>query len=161
MQKTLLSAVLLGACLLANAASAQESPLESTLKSYLVVKEAGEERMMPAEEAGPGDIIEYRLMYTNVSDRTLSGLVINGPIPSNTSYLADTNSASVNAKFTVSAGQGDDFQSEPYTRTVTDEDGDQREEVVPPEDYAQLRWEPVDSIAPDQTQTYVYRVQVD
>ena len=154
-------AMLLGVLLLPSAASAQESPLESTLESYLVVEEGGEERLTPAEQAGPGDIIEYRLLYTNVSDRALSGLVVNGPIPNNTSYLGDTDSASVNAAFTVSVGAGDEFQSEPYTRVVTDENGNQQEEVVPPEDYTQLRWEPVDSIAPNQTQTYIYRVQVD
>lgn len=152
---------LLSSLLLATSAWAQETPLESSLESYLVVEEGGEERLMPAEEAGPEDTIEYRLLYTNVSDRMLSGLVVNGPIPDNTRYVGDTDNASVAAEFTVSAGAGDDFQSEPYTRVVTDENGNQQEEVVPPEDYTRLRWEPVESIAPEQTQTYVYRVEVE
>ena len=161
MKYQLLSGMLLGSLLFATGTWAQDSPLESSLESYLVVEEGGEERLMPAEEAGPGDTIEYRLLYTNVSDRTLSGLVVNGPIPDNTRYVADTDNASVNADFTVSAGADDDFQAEPYVRLVTDENGNQQEEVVPPEDYSRLRWEPAESIAPEQTQTYVYRVKVD
>ena len=161
MKYKLLSAMLLGSLLFTTGAWAQESPLASSLESYLVVNEGSEERLMPAQEAGPGDTIEYRLLYTNVSERTLSGLVVNGPIPDSTSYVGGSDNASVNADFTVSAGAEGDFQAEPYVRLVTDANGNQQEEVVPPEDYTQLRWQPVESIAPEQTQTYVYRVKVD
>ena len=161
MKPNWLSGLLVGALLLTGNAWGQESPLVSTLESYLIVEEGGLEQREPADQVEPGDVIEYHLLYSNVSDRELSGLAVIGPIPENTTYVADSNSASVNAAFTVDAGYEEGFQEEPYVRTVIDENGNAQNVVVPPEEYTQLRWEPVGSIAPEETQTYVYRVKVD
>lgn len=150
----------LGALLFSNALLAQENPLISELESYRVIEENGVETTEPVESASPGDLLEYRLLYTNVSERPLSGLVITGPVPDNTAYQADTATASVDAPLTVSVGDGEGFQPEPVVRRQMTENGEQ-EVVLPPEDYTQLRWAPAVAIEPGTTQTYRYRVRVE
>ncbi len=105
-------------------------------------------------------IVEYRLTYTNNGDQPLSGLIITGPIPANTVYLENSAATQVNADFTVSIDNGDSFQAEPITKTITGENGQSKNVEVSPSDYTQVRWQPKGSLQPDQVQEYRYRVTV-
>ena len=66
----------------------------------------------------------------------------------------------MSADFTVSIDNGDSFQAEPVTKTVTGENGQSKNVEVSPSDYTQVRWQPKGSLQPDQVQEYRYRVRV-
>ncbi len=137
-----------------------DAPLSSQMESYLVTSKDGKEVVEEAEQASPGGIVEYRLTYTNNGDQPLSGLIITGPIPANTVYLENSAATQVNADFTVSIDNGDSFQAEPITKTITGENGQSKNVEVSPSDYTQVRWQPKGSLQPDQVQEYRYRVTV-
>lgn len=137
-----------------------DAPLSSQMDSYLVTSKDGKEVVEEAEQASPGDIVEYRLTYTNNGDQPLSGLIITGPIPANTVYLENSAATQVNADFTVSIDNGDSFQAEPITKTITGDNGQSKNVEVSPSDYTQVRWQPKGSLQPDQVQQYRYRVTV-
>ena len=54
--------------LLMSAAVWADAPLSSQMDSYLVTSQDGKEVVEEAEQASPGDIVEYRLTYTNNGD---------------------------------------------------------------------------------------------
>ncbi len=137
-----------------------DGPLTSQMETYLVAEKDGQEVMTVTEEASPGDVIEYRLIYTNQSEQPLSGLEITGPIPANTAYLANSADTDVEAVFTVSIDDGSSFEAEPVTRSITGPDGQTQNVIVPPSDYTQLRWVPQSGIQPGQVLEYRYRVKV-
>jgi uncharacterized repeat protein (TIGR01451 family) len=139
-----------------------QEPLQSRMDAYLVQTDPqGEEQLVPAESASPGDTIEYRLTYENTGPGPLSGLAVVGPIPEGTRYLGGSASTEVPHEFQVTIDGGETWQPEPVTRQVTGPDGTVREEVVPPREYDELRWRAQAPLEPDQVQVYVYRVSVE
>ncbi len=73
--------IILGALLFWTTTLWADSPLSSKMETYLVAEKNGQEVMTVTDEASPGDVIEYRLIYTNKAEQPLSGLEITGPIP--------------------------------------------------------------------------------
>ena len=152
--------IILGALLFWTTTLWAESPLSSKMETYLVAEKNGQEVVTVTDEASPGDVIEYRLIYTNKAEQPLSGLEITGPIPANTAYLKDSAATDVDAAFMVSIDDGSSFEAEPVTRTLTGPDGQTQNVIVPPSDYTQLRWVPENGIQPGQALEYRYRVKV-
>lgn len=142
-----------------------QGPLESLLEVYLVEKisteEGIEETLRETDQAEPGSTLEYVLTYTNTGDQSLSGFVIKNPIPANTSYLADSASSSAGSAFTVSIDFGATYESEPVTRVVTDADGNDKEIIIPVDQYNSVRWVVEDSLEAGATMTMKYRVTID
>jgi uncharacterized repeat protein (TIGR01451 family) len=137
-----------------------DGPLSIQMKTYLVAEKDGQEVITATEQASPGDIIEYRLIYTNEAEQPLTDLQITGPIPDNTAYLKGSAATDVDADFAVSIDDGSSFESEPVKRTQTGTNGQLQNVIVPPSDYTQLRWMPENGIQPGQEQEYRYRVKV-
>ena len=152
--------IILGALLFWTTTLWAESPLSSKMETYLVAEKNGQEVVTVTDEASPGDVVEYRLIYTNNAEQPLSGLEITGPIPANTAYLKDSAATDVDAAFMVSIDDGSSFEAEPVTRTLTGPDGQTQNVIVPPSDYTQLRWVPKNGIQPGQALEYRYRVKV-
>jgi hypothetical protein len=146
---------------------AQDNPVEVMLEGYLVnlvTKEDGtqEEEFIPATEARPGQIIEYRVFVTNVSSETLpaSNALIALPINLETSYLADSGSAtSAEARLEFSADGGQTFAEKPLIEK-TNEQGETEMVEALPEEYTAIRWAILVPLEPQQTQTFNYRVSV-
>lgn len=51
------------------------------LEAYKVLTEKGLEKFVTAEEAAPGDIIEYRAVYTNSTTQPVRNVALDIPIP--------------------------------------------------------------------------------
>ena len=90
--------VTLGVTFSAPVTFAQEGPLVSLLDVYLVqaqIDQQGEafEEPVPAEEAAPGDELEYVLTYRNRGEESLQGFVIKNRVPEKTAYQGDSNRA--------------------------------------------------------------------
>lgn len=137
-----------------------DGPLTSEIQSFLIaVDDRGREQRVPTTQAAPGDTIEYQLVYTNVSDQPLSGLIVTGPVPANTRYLESSARAGVDARFVVSADDGVQFAAEPLVDNTRNTSGEEQA-VIPADAYTHLRWLPDSAIQPGQVQTFSYRVQV-
>ncbi|MBI4719901.1 MAG: DUF11 domain-containing protein, partial [Chitinivibrionia bacterium] len=70
-------------------AAAGSDALVGTIEAYLVAKDQdGKEAYVPAEEARPKDVIEYRLTYKNASKAPVTNVAIIDPIPHGMRYVA-------------------------------------------------------------------------
>jgi uncharacterized repeat protein (TIGR01451 family) len=166
MSQVRLLGVLLGFILLSSAL-AQSEPLEVTLEGYLVnvvTQDDGtkEEEFIAASEARPGQVVEYRVIVTNVSNETLpaSNAFVTGPIPTTTTYIADSatpSNSEVGLEF--SADGGVSFAVKPMLEK-TNEQGEKELVEALPEDYTATRWAILMPIEPHHTLTLTYRVTV-
>jgi uncharacterized repeat protein (TIGR01451 family) len=138
-----------------------EGALQSQMQAFVVLPQAdGSETFEVAKAVEPGQVIEYRTMFSNTGDTAISGLAVVGPVPSGTRYLGNSATSDVTHAFEASIDNGNSWHSEPLMRKVTQADGSETEEVVPPEDYTHVRWKATESIASNGNQEYRYRVFV-
>jgi uncharacterized repeat protein (TIGR01451 family) len=155
----------LGVVLLANVLG-QSQPLEVTLEGYLVTLVTNddgtkEEKFIAASAARPGQVVEYRVIVTNVSNETVpaSNTMIVGPVPDTTTYLADSASSGAEARLEFSADGGRTFAEKPLFEK-TNEQGEKELVVALPEDYTATRWALLMPLGPAQSLTFTYRVTV-
>ena len=164
----MLKKIALGLCLVTisagvmfNVTAKNKPTLVSDMQAYLVKTNAeGQEYRQPAKETEPGNILEYNLSYTNQMDKSLSGLVVSGPIPANTMYVGRSARAGVDADLLVSIDGGASFESEPVTRQKRMANGKIETVVIPAEKYTNIRWKVKQPIQGFGKQLYSYRVKV-
>lgn len=142
---------------LSAASLAQEGPLSSQLNAYLLETDAdGETVRRAAEDVEPGETVEYELVYENVGDSELSGLVVSAPIPSAMVFVAGSNATEISAPFEVSADDGANWGRPPLLVST-----DEGEVEVPASEYDLVRWSPDSAIKPGETWTFSYSAIVD
>lgn len=113
-------------------------PLAATLVAHKVSFAAnGREQLLAAAEAKPGDVLEYRATYKNVSEKPLRAVMATLPVPATgVEYLP---SSAVPAGVEASI-DGTQFAPTPLKRVVKLPDGRQRQQFVPTAEYRFLRW---------------------
>jgi len=117
------------------------SPLQSSMTAFLVeTNDEGKEVLTKTEQVKPGQVIEYVLLNSNVTDADLSEVNLVGPIPTGTSYLAGTASTGQYAKPEFSVDGGNTFQQEPIKYMVKQADGTEKETIATPDMYTHVRW---------------------
>lgn len=117
----------------------QNDELTSVLQVYkITTNDDGDEVANETTEVTPGDLIEYRLTYTNNLDNSITQLMPVLPIPVGMEFELD--SASPNAEGASLSNTGNTFQRLPLTRQVRQPDGTTAEELVPSREYRRLRW---------------------
>jgi uncharacterized repeat protein (TIGR01451 family) len=125
------------ACLgVAGAAWAQSAQISSELQVQRVETVDGQTVFKPATVSKPGDVLEYRVSYTNRSASAVTGLIANLPIPAGTT-LVDRSQLPPDA---LASTDGAAFAPLPLTRLVRQPDGTSRTVPVPLEEYRALRW---------------------
>lgn len=102
----------------------------------ITTTERGEERLIPAEQARPGETIEYRARYLNEGDATVRQLVASLPVPAGMEFVAGT--AAPEQVF--ASVDGKSFSPVPLKRRVRKANGQEIEELVPYREYRALRW---------------------
>lgn len=102
----------------------------------ITTTERGEERLIPAEQARPGETIEYRARYLNEGDATVRQLVASLPVPAGMEFVAGT--AAPGQVF--ASVDGKSFSPVPLKRRVRKANGQEIEEFVPYREYRALRW---------------------
>ena len=65
------------------------------------VVENGKETLAPIQSVKPGEVIEYRATYKNVSTNAVKNLVATIPVPKNTEYQAKTASPLATAEASI------------------------------------------------------------
>lgn len=96
----------------------------------------GKEQLMPAEQAQPGDVIEYRAEYRNASAEPIGRLAATLPVPRGMEYLPTT---AMPEKLLASL-DGKAFEPVPLKRRVRLANGREVVRDVQPAEYRFLRW---------------------
>lgn len=131
-------------------------PLTVTLTLQRVTQDAqGKEHYSAAEKVRPGELLEYRAVYTNNGKTRLDGVVATLPVPQGMDYQARSASPG-NALAATASGE---FAAEPLMRKVRQADGSEALQPVPHGEYRALRWQ-VGSLGPQQSVTVSARVRV-
>jgi len=116
---------------------AAEGPVETRLEARKVTRAAdGRESFSPAENARPGDVIEYVATYRNTGDQAVRALEATLPIPANTE-LVPGSIRPAGARASLDAAE---FAPLPLKRSVT-RDGRRVDESIPYREYRYLRWQ--------------------
>lgn len=139
-----------------NAGVAGRAPeVKSQLAAFRVGQAEGKETFAPAQNARPGDVIEYRVSYSNAGKGAALNLRPVLPIPVGTSYVA--NSAAP-APFEASL-DGTKFSAAPLMRAVKKADGTLENVAVPLSEYRALRWN-AGTLTPGESNNFKARVQI-
>src|SRR5207248_9467345 len=105
------------------------------LSSTKIVIGEGKEKLVSADQAKPGDVLEYDALYTNQSTRSVTNLLATIPIPEGLEF-AD----SIQPSHAQASLDGKTFDNLPLTRKVTSPDGKVTSEQVPFREYRAVRW---------------------
>ena len=140
---------------LAGGAWAQPAQLTSELRVERVEIVDGKTVFKPAQVSKPGDVLEYRVRYTNRSASAVTGLVANLPIPAGTTLVA----RSELPPGVLASTDGAHFALRPLMRAVRQADGNERQVPVPIEEYRALRWN-LGTLAAGQSEQVQARVRV-
>lgn len=129
--------VVLALILSGSAVGAAGEAVQVALTAHRLATDAdGKESLIAAEVAKPGEIIEYRARYSNVSEQAARQVNAILPIPAGTAYVPRTATpAPVQASL-----DGRSFAAVPLHRKVRLPDGRMVKREVPASEYRYLRW---------------------
>lgn len=116
---------------------AQTPPLNAKLEAARIVVAAGKEVRSAADQAEPGDVVEYRATYANSGVVSVANVLATVPVPPGTTFIVGS-AAPGNAQAST---DGKIFAPMPLKRSVKLADGTLREELVPGSEYRAVRWE--------------------
>lgn len=151
-QLRLVAAVALGV-LFAPAVVRASGDVSVVLTARRIAVVDGKETFTSADQASPGDVIEYRAAYTNGGTAPVRQLAATIPVPKGMQYVARTGAPQ------MASLDGKAFEAIPLKRRVRLADGREVVREVPATEYRWLRWS-LGTLAPRQSQTVTVRVQV-
>lgn len=97
-------------------------------------------RMVAAQSASPGDVLEYELTYSNQGDEPAINAVLEDPIPRGTTFVANSASGD-NAEVTFSSDDGKTFATAvKLTYEIRLPNGSVERRVATPAEYTNIRW---------------------
>lgn len=112
------------------ATAVKKEPVQIKLEQFKVSVENGKETLAPIQSVKPGEVIEYRATYKNVSSGAVKNLVATIPVPKSTEYQAKT----ANPLATVEASIDNvTFAAVPLMDTA-------KKQPIPTKEYRALRW---------------------
>ncbi len=115
----------------------QAGDLAISLNARRVVKQSdGKERLLAADRAFPGEVIQYDALYYNKSKKPLQNVSPTLPIPKGM-VLVPQSASPAPAEASLDGRQ---FEPIPLKRKITLADGTEQEQEVPSTQYRALRW---------------------
>ncbi len=138
---------------------AAASPFRVSFESFAVEKDDdGVEHFQPVFEMAPGQVVEYRVIYENVSRTPLSALIIIGEIPEPAHFVPGSGLTQISADFEAYVdGQG--WSSVPVLRQTTLPDGQITTLELPASHYKAVRWKFGHVLKPGEVISALYRVR--
>lgn len=128
----------------------QRQPLVITMQNRTAANEAAAGRRRADDRAHPGDVLRYRLAFTNPSRGALRGVVLSDPVPSGMQYVdGSATTARTDARLEFSADGGRTWSPRPM-ETVTVNGASERR-AVPAGRYTHVRWTLDGTVAPGAT----------
>ena len=106
----------------------------------------------------PGDVVEYRLVFTNITGRPVNNIQFTDPLPEGMHYLQGTAGADrdgVDVEFSLDGGTS--YSAQPMVEVVVDGRTEQR--PASPEDYTDIRWTVHGEVQPDARVAAVFQVR--
>lgn len=107
----------------------------------------------------PGDVIEYRLTFTNHTEGPVSDVVLNDPIPAGLVFVPGSVTADAEAlvvEYSIDAGAS--WSERPVVEVEVD--GRLVTRPAPPEAYTHVRWTITDAVSPGAQVTARFRAVV-
>lgn len=122
----------------ASAQSSVDGQVVSELKVFkIVVLEDGSEQATEATEVKPGDVIEYRLVYTNQTNGSISQLLPVLPIPAGIQYQSQSAFPALSGASVAAVGE---ILPLPLKRQERLPSGLLVERMVSEEEFRRLQW---------------------
>jgi hypothetical protein len=122
--------------LLAGAAQADQAITSTLTVQRVTLDEKGQEVLVPADKVKPGEVLLYTAVFTNTTDKLLTKIEPQLPIPSGTVLLKD---GAVPAGVRASI-DGITYDAVPLKRKVKQADGTIKVVDVPLAEYRFLKW---------------------
>ncbi|HEU4928881.1 MAG TPA: hypothetical protein VFU38_03555 [Candidatus Krumholzibacteria bacterium] len=139
-----------------------DNPVTGSIEAVkVVVGESGEEKFLPANEARPQDVIEYRLKYANRGEEVVSKLSITDPVPAGACYVAKTVRAPKSATVKFSVDGAKTFHAWPVRVKQTDAKGKEVWVDATPDMITHIRWTLSGDLAPKDEISFSYRAEVE
>jgi uncharacterized repeat protein (TIGR01451 family) len=126
-----------------------------SLTAHRVAVSQGKEALVPAEQAKPGEVIEYRATYHNAGANVVRDLKAVLPVPAGLEYLPLSASPAV----LEASLDGKRFEPVPLQRRVRMPDGRVELQDVPSVEYRYLRWS-LGTLDPDASLAVKARMRV-
>ncbi len=117
-----------------------------------------EARERDANRVSNGDVVAYRLVFTNITGRPVNNIQFTDPIPEGMHYLQGTASADredVDVEFSLDDGTS--YSEQPMVEVIVD--GQTERRPASPEDYTDVRWTVHGDVAPDARVTASFQVR--
>lgn len=141
-------------------ATVHAQEVTSQLEAYVVeTTDTGAETFRKADQVQPGQLIEYRITYSNGTNEDLSKFIVNGDVPELTSWVdgsARTDGAAVFEVQLADLGWTD----WPVFREIRAADGSIEKVKVPASDVEAIRWKLSESLGAGASVNTTYRVEV-
>ena len=128
-----------------------ENEMASDARHQAAVAQGGQ-----ASAVLPGDVLHYRLRFTNVKQGAVKGVVFTNPIPHGLRYLGGSAAADrtdVTIDYSIDGGRS--YSPRPLMVEVVQ--GRRMERPAPPEQYSHVRWTVRGSISPGASVTADFR----
>lgn len=117
-----------------------KAPVSINLTQFKVVKdEQGQSKLVDAALVVPGDVVEYRAVYSNRSGSALP-VIATMPIPESMEYIKASAKSNGKAVHTVAAKDAQ-YAQEPLLKKVTTASGATLSQPVPYASYRFVRWD--------------------
>lgn len=139
-----------------------DNPVTGSIEAVkVVVGSGGEEAYLPADEARPQDVIEYRLTYANRGEQAVSKLSITDPVPAGACYVAKTARAPKSATVLFSVDDAKTFHAWPVRVKQTNAEGREVWVDATPAMITHIRWTLSGDLAPADEIKFSYRAEVE
>ena len=157
--------VAVGLALVGGSAAAQEerAPEALVISATIHPWEQARPQTIDALDRDPdrvelGDMVEYRLVFTNITGRPVDNIQFTDPLPEGMHYLQGTAGAdreNVDVEFSLDGGTS--YSEQPMVEVVVDG----RTELRPasPEVYTNIRWTVHGEVQPDASVTAAFQVR--
>jgi len=147
--------------LIASLAAIASGPVTGTIEAVkVIVGERGEESFLPADEARPQDVIEYRLKYANNGEAGVQNVSIVDPVPAGVQYIEKSAKAAGKGLVEFSVDSGKTFHTWPVKVKKVAADGRENWVNATPDMVTHIRWTVSGELKPAKDVTFSYRAKV-
>jgi uncharacterized repeat protein (TIGR01451 family) len=152
---------LVAGMLVSLAAFEVQGPLTGNVEALRVVtQDNGREVFLPADEARPQDILEYRLTYSNTGETSLRNVIVVDPVPAGTEYLIRTATRPQDGSVEFSIDGGKTYHDWPIRIKRKTAEGNEVEVEATPDMVTHIRWTIANDFEPETEITFSYRALV-
>ena len=142
-----------------NASAQVAEPQALTIEAENITAQAGERPGVAPGASLPGDVIEYRLTFTNHQDGPISDVVLNDPIPEGLVFVPGSVTASrADLRIEYSIDAGATWSEAPEVEVEVA--GESVRRAAPPEAYTHVRWTVTGAVNPGAQVTARFRARV-